>query len=394
MSAARRTSRGDRKEVADQHRRRRDQQHRLAIDEMERVEAEAFGHGGARRQRHHDAEHHQAAEGAEQPAVDRAPSSRRRLPRSCARDHRSGALRRSACRASRARGNARRALRNWGTGRRRRRPATAARPARAAPLARRVARGGARRRRRACRSARRRPRRRGCARNPRSPRRSDRPCATRANSGRSGSMPPSFGLPPRIQIDVVERQQRLLGRVGVGRLGIVDEQHVRRRGRPAPCDAPGRGRSRARAAISPASSAERPRGGEREGGVLARCARRAAIAMPARSPSSRALAADDTSMCSSTQMSVGDRRTATEIATNVARRSRSQPRSAIAPAVGVVDADQRDSDAGDQPLLDRRVVLHRAVAVEMIGREIDAACRRVGFSDGARSIWKDEHSMT
>jgi hypothetical protein len=33
----------------------------------------------------------------------------------------------------------------------------------------------------------------------------------------------------------------------------------------------------------------------------------------------------------------------------------------------VVDADDRQIAAGDQPLLDRGVVLHRAVAVEMVG---------------------------
>ncbi len=45
----------------------------------------------------------------------------------------------------------------------------------------------------------------------------------------------------------------------------------------------------------------------------------------------------------------------------------------------VVDADHRDTirlHAGDQPLLDRGVMLERAVAVEMVLADIDAECRR------------------
>ena len=51
-----------------------------------------------------------------------------------------------------------------------------------------------------------------------SPRRSDRLCATLANSGRSGSMPPSFGPAADDPVDVVEARERLFRGVGVGRL--------------------------------------------------------------------------------------------------------------------------------------------------------------------------------
>ena len=60
----------------------------------------------------------------------------------------------------------------------------------------------------------------------RSPRRSDRPWRRAETAARSGSMPPSLALPPTIQKMSRKRQQRLFGRVGVGRLRIVDEQHA------------------------------------------------------------------------------------------------------------------------------------------------------------------------
>ena len=47
-------------------------------------------------------------------------------------------------------------------------------------------------------------------------------------------------------------------------------------------------------------------------------------------------------------------------------------------AVAVVDADDRRLAAGHQPLLDRGIVLHRAVAVEMVGRQVEQdAGRRI-----------------
>ena len=51
-------------------------------------------------------------------------------------------------------------------------------------------------------------------------------------------------------------------------------------------------------------------------------------------------------------------------------RSLREPR-ADGVAIGVVDADERDFRARDQPLLDRGVMLHRPVAIEMVRRQID-----------------------
>ncbi len=55
-------------------------------------------------------------------------------------------------------------------------------------------------------------------------------------------------------------------------------------------------------------------------------------------------------------------------------------------APGIVDADDGRLAAGHQPLLDRSVVLHGAVAVEMVGRQIEQDAG-VGLIEGARSIW-------
>ena len=53
-------------------------------------------------------------------------------------------------------------------------------------------------------------------------------------------------------------------------------------------------------------------------------------------------------------------------------------RSAISAAIAVVDADDGGLAAGDQPFLDVGIMLHRAVAVEMIGRQVEQdAGRRI-----------------
>ena len=72
ISAARRTWRGDRNDVATSRIAVGGSSSGLPVDEMERRQAEALGDGGAGGQRHHDADDHQRAERAEQPAVDAA----------------------------------------------------------------------------------------------------------------------------------------------------------------------------------------------------------------------------------------------------------------------------------------------------------------------------------
>ena len=53
-------------------------------------------------------------------------------------------------------------------------------------------------------------------------------------------------------------------------------------------------------------------------------------------------------------------------------------------AIDVVDADDCRIAAGNQPLLDRGVVLHRAVAVEMVGRQVEQDAG--GRIDGGRKV--------
>ena len=199
ISAARRTWRGDRNEVADHQRGGRGEQHGLPVDEMEGRQIEPLGDGRAGGQRHHDADHHQRDERAEQPAIDGAKpigdgaafSARNhaRLPLAAFAAINAATIARKRIAARFEIGE----LIVGGAGRRQQHDRLG---------------GGARARRRA---RRRRPRCRAfrsartatapssVRRSLRSPRRSDRPCATRGSSGRSGSMPPSFALPPRIQ---------------------------------------------------------------------------------------------------------------------------------------------------------------------------------------------------
>ena len=72
ISAARRTWRGDRNDVDDHQQRRGREQQSLPVDEMKGRQIQPLGDGGAGGERHHQADHHQRAERAEQPSVDRA----------------------------------------------------------------------------------------------------------------------------------------------------------------------------------------------------------------------------------------------------------------------------------------------------------------------------------
>ena len=58
-------------------------------------------------------------------------------------------------------------------------------------------------------------------------------------AGDAAFLGPAAGDP----VDAVEARQRLGGGVGVGRLGIVDEEHAADAGRPPPCGGRGRGSS-------------------------------------------------------------------------------------------------------------------------------------------------------
>ena len=226
-SARRRRWRSDRNETASRIAQGRDEEDDLPVYEVEGREAEPLGDRRAAGHEEDEAGQHEDGERGEQQAVDRPPPiAECRAFRARHHGFKPPWLR---CRArpGPARGSGLRAPRNSDIGRRTRRPATAARrrrrPAPAASAAacshgpvERAAMDMRHRHRRASPQIR------------RPPRRSDRPCGPSGNSGASGSMPPSFALPPTNPVDVVEGLERLLGRIRVGGLGIVDEEHVAR----------------------------------------------------------------------------------------------------------------------------------------------------------------------
>ena len=94
--------------------------------------------------------------------------------------------------------------------------------------------------------------------------------------------------------------------------------------------------------------------------------------MPARSPSTRRarrLVMASIDLTAAREITPGSVRATPTPESH--RPSRPDQRRQIASAVCVVDADHARSRAGDEPRLRRGVVLHRAVAVEMIGREVE-----------------------
>ena len=293
------------------------------------------------------------------------------------------------------RGRRRRAPRNSGTGRRRRRPATAARPAPrrsdARPRAAAAATACVAACRDACRTAPRSPS--VAAKVVASPRRSDRPCAIAGRAAqRLRCRPPSAGRRRSSRMRS-EGRQRLLGGVGVGRLGIVDEER-RAPTRPTCSMRCGEAREgRAAPARSPRSStpsAARRGDGRRRVLRIVRAAQRAdagevgdAVARPAR----RRRTTLRRRRRRRPSASGRSRRDAARRLAAVGVRSRSaiaRHQSSSTPMTARVGA-------GDQPLLDGRVVLHRAVAVEMVRRDVEQDADASASSDGARSIWKDEH---
>ena len=183
-------------------------------------------------------------------------------------------------------------------------------------------------------------------------------------------MPPVFGLPPAIQKISRKARQRLGGGVGVGRLRIVDEQHVALARRPAACDGQGRGNSPAlldcradRGRARDRRRSRRPRS--------ARCARRAASrcrrAAPPPAPCRRSRAGCGCPRHRSRRAAALRTDTRTTVLPARSMRSAaarvqwsSTPITAVPPA-----------SAGRQPRLDGGVIFHAAVAVEMIFRDVE-----------------------
>ena len=198
-------------------------------------------------------------------------------------------------------------------------------------------------------------------------------------------MPPSFALPPRIQkmsskeVSAFSVESALVALESLMKSVVAaaaDLLHAMRQAREA---------ARGRAGSPPASTSEGQRDGDGGGRVLriVRAAQRADArevgdgAVPLavapderrRRPRTRRRASGSAEMRRrrarrSLRRRVGDR------AAHRRRRRRSTARSRL----------------GDQPLLDRRVVLHRAVPVEMVGRDVEQhADRRARATARGRS---------
>ncbi len=181
----------------------------------------------------------------------------------------------------------------------------------------------------------------------------------------SEAMPPVFGLPPAIQKMSREAGQRLRGGVRVGRLGVVDEQHaalaadllhaVREAGKRAQ-SLLDRRLDRPSASAAPVAQAA----------FCALCTPRSEPMPPSSAIGARAAARGLHDLLGLDVEAVGER---------PAHRDAHHALAGALDAIGgglapvVVDADDRGAvrlHAGDQPLLDGRVVRERAVAVEMI----------------------------
>ena len=271
-------------------------------------------------------------------------------------------------------GSGRRGPRSWGTGRRTRRRGRAARRARRRRRrARRgIARGGSPARHRACRSARRRPCPPASPRSPRSPRRSDRPWRCAGRTARGWRCRPAFGLPPRIQkMSRVEGRQRGGGAVGVGGLAVVDEEDA-----PRPADLlqamrQARERRRARPPPRPATT---PR---MSAAALAASAfwmlwRPRSEPMPARSAKAPSGPVQGARATSSVPTAYQPWRTRSRADTMIDPAAVGEPQALGDVAAPVVVLADDDALRGlDQARLQRRIVLHGAVAVEVVGRDVE-----------------------
>ena len=168
-------------------------------------------------------------------------------------------------------------------------------------------------------------------------------------------------------MDVAKGQERLLGRVGIGRLRIVDEYDPAKSADLLhPMSEPGKGQEGAGDALG--LDAERPRGGVGERRVLpvvgaAKRPRRLKIGRR------RGLYARHHPVFADPD--VGERRFLARYRDDARRAgARFEPRVDFAARL-VVDADQGDVGMGDQALLHRRVAGKVAVPVEMVGGDVD-----------------------
>ena len=225
------------------------------------------------------------------------------------------------------------------------------------------------------------------------PRRSGRPCGCAGRSRRGDVMPPVFGLPPAIQKMSVKLASACAAASALVALESLTKSTLPVRPTSSMrCARPGNDR-RPRW-IASGDEAERERRGGAQAAFCALCAPRSEP-MPASCATGARGAARGAH-----HLIAPRRRGRRESGRRAETRTTRLP--ARLDAVGdrlapvVVDADDRGAaaHAGDQPLLDRGVVLQAcrggrdgpAVTLSRMPTE--------GSSDGARSIWKDEHSIT
>ena len=193
--------------------------------------------------------------------------------------------------------------------------------------------------------------------------------------------------------DVGKGRQRMRRGVGIGALGIVDEQHV-----AAAADllhAVGEAGKTAQAVLQHlGGDAERQRAGGGAGGILriVQAAQRADAADPRDLAAGAAGGAQDHFALDID--AVGQR---------IFHGDADHALAGLFDAVGgvaapaVVDADDRGAlllHAGDQALLDGGIMFERAVAVDMVFADIEQDADAWDRGSGARSIWYDDISMT
>ena len=186
-------------------------------------------------------------------------------------------------------------------------------------------------------------------------------------------MPPSFDLPPRIQKMPSNEVSAFSVESGIRRLGIVDEQRVAACGRfppsgaarPGSCASPPQSRRRVE------SEAEKD-GRSAAAAFWALCSPRSE-AMPRRSAIAQALRAGDRPCRHARRRSAAlFERAVTRAATETwDSGTESAGARAIARVHGSSTPMTARSRPPDQPLLDRRIVLHGPVPVEMIRRDIE-----------------------
>ncbi len=189
----------------------------------------------------------------------------------------------------------------------------------------------------------------------------------RSNSGRNGSIPPAFGLPPAIQwISRKDSSAFSAASALVAFESLMNSTRPRRPTSSIRCARPGKVANARGDRV--ARHAERGRGGVSEGGVLA-------VVGAAQRPGAPEV---------DRRLGGVARENPVIVDENVRQRRRTarDGHALVVPAGALMRAQiarlgssstpiKRDPGLGDQPLLDRRIALEVAVTVEMVRRDVD-----------------------